>query len=195
MLSLQLMKEVIFSTGNATKFVTASQACAKCGVRLVQQNLEIDEIQGEDAEKIAIDKATKAYALIKKPVVVSDNSWAFLGLKGFPGPYMSSINHWFTPEDFLHLTLPLTDRAVTLTQYIIYQNKDVRKVFTAQCKGKLLKEIRGISVHPNHTIITMSGDDGLSIAEVYNSSGDNSSRSIAELWKEFARWYIKNTPN
>ncbi len=186
------MKEVIFSTGNAIKYMTASQACEKYGIKLIQQQVEIDEIQAEDAEKIAMDKATKAYALIKKPVVVSDDSWAFLGLMGFPGPYMSSINHWFTPEDFLRLTASLTDRSVILTQYIVYQNKDVQKVFTAQSKGELLKEIRGTSVHPNHTIITMSGDNGSSIAEVYKSGADTSNRIVAKLWNEFAQWYSKN---
>lgn len=183
------MKELIFSTGNAVKFMTGSQACEKHGVRLIKRQLEINEIQGEDSEQIARDKAVKAYALINQPLVVSDDSWAFLGLKGFPGPYMSSINKWLTPEDFLRLTSSLTDRRVVLTQYIVYQKKDEQKVFTAQSKGELLKEIRGTSVHPNHTLITMEGDNGLSIAEVYKSGADTSNRIVAKLWSEFAQWY------
>src|SRR5579859_1519227 len=106
------MKEVIFSTGNATKYRLAAQTCEKNGIKLIQKHLYIDEIQGEEPKKIVLDKAAKAYATLKKPVVVSDDSWAFQGLKGFPGPYMSSINHWFAPEDFLRLTLPLADRSV-----------------------------------------------------------------------------------
>ncbi len=186
------MKEVIFSTGNATKYRLASQTCEKYGINLVQKHINIDEIQSEEPKKIVLDKATKAFAVLKKPVVVSDDSWAFQGLKGFPGPYMSSINHWFTPEDFLRLTLPLTDRSVILTQYIVYQTENGQKLFAALSRGELLKEIRGTSIHPNHTLITMEGDSGLSIAEVYNSDIDNSNRKIAELWKQFAQWYDKN---
>lgn len=77
---------LIFSTGNPEKFAIGSQTCRGYGIELSQNSLEIDEIQGEDAERIVRDKADKAYSLIGEPVIVSDDSWEIPGLGGFPGP-------------------------------------------------------------------------------------------------------------
>jgi len=191
MLQSQLMKEVIFSTGNDGKFLTAKHVCGHFGIKLSQESADIAEIQEENPEKVATDKASKAFTLLQRPVVITDDSWAFKGLKGFPGVYMHSINVWFTPEDFLRLTLPLPDRAVVLTQYLVYCDGVTQKVFTKQTEGELLKEIRGASKHPSHTVITLSGDNGLSIAEAYDQTTDKSTRKSAQIWKEFAEWFIK----
>lgn len=191
MLQSHTMKGVIFSTGNAEKFITAKHVCDHYHIRLTQKNSDIVEIQEENSENIALDKASKAFALVNKPVVITDDSWAFSGLKGFPGAYMHSINEWFSPKDFLRLVLPLVDRKVVLTQYLVYQDRYDQKVFMWQTEGQLLKEIRGISEHPSHTIITLSGDNGLSIAEAFDQATDKSTRQSAKIWQDFAMWFKK----
>lgn len=183
------MKQVIFSTGNAHKFLTAKHTCERYQIELTQKNVDITEIQEEDPLKVATDKAAKAFAIVGQPVVISDDSWAFSGLKGFPGVYMHSINAWFTAEDFLRLVLPLEDRSVTLTQYVVYADGHQQKIFTRNTHGQLLKEIRGRSPHPSHTIVTLDGDNGLSIAEAYDGGADKSSRQPALIWHEFAAWF------
>ena len=183
------MKDLVFSTGNNSKFVSAKQVCEAAGINLIQKDAEITEIQEENPENVALDKAAKAFNTIGQPLVITDDSWAFAGLSGFPGVYMHSINEWFTPEDFLRLTLPLVNRDVTLTQYLVYVDDSQQKVFTRQSKGKLLSEIRGKSQHPSHTILTMEEDNGLSIAEVYESAQDTTARQPAIIWHDFVQWY------
>jgi non-canonical purine NTP pyrophosphatase (RdgB/HAM1 family) len=189
MLQFQLMKEVVFSTGNDEKFLTAKHVCDHYSIQLTQRNVDVAEIQEENPEKVALDKASKAYTLVKQPVVITDDSWAFSGLKGFPGVYMHSINEWFAPEDFLRLILPLTDRKVVLTQYLVYDDGRAQKIFTRQTTGELLKEIRGNSKHSSHTVIALSGDNGMSIAEAYDQAKDKSTRKSAQIWHEFAEWF------
>jgi inosine/xanthosine triphosphate pyrophosphatase family protein len=104
------MKNLIFSTGNDEKFITAQHACEQYSIDLKQQEVDVTEIQEEDPKKVAVDKANKAFNSIGKPLVITDDSWAFAGLNGFPGVYMHSINTWFTPDDFLRLVLPLENR-------------------------------------------------------------------------------------
>ena len=183
------MKQLLFSTGNADKFLIAKHVCDSSSISLIQADIELPEIQEENPEKVALDKAIKAFNKLGKPVVISDDSWAFAGLKGFPGVYMHSINEWFTPEDFLRLTLPIENRAATLTQYLVYIDSTQQKIFTHQTKGSLLKEIRGTSAHPSHTIITIDGDNGLSIAEVYEGVGNKSTIHTARIWHDFVNWY------
>ncbi len=184
------MKKLLFSTGNADKLFTAQQVCKKHGIEIVQRNLDIPEIQDENPEKVAMDKAMKAFLMAKEPVVISDDSWAFLGLNGFPGVYMHSMNEWFTSEDFLRLVLPLKDRRVIFTQYLVYDNGKEQKVFTHQSKATLLKEIRGSSKHPSLTITSMESDNGKSIAEVIKQRSNNSDHEAAIIWNEFAQWYV-----
>jgi inosine/xanthosine triphosphate pyrophosphatase family protein len=77
------MKELVFSTGNAEKFLTAQHVCRLYGIELIRMNINPPEIQEEDPAKVAIDKAAKAFAACKYPVVITDDSWAFSGLKTF----------------------------------------------------------------------------------------------------------------
>lgn len=85
------MKELLYVTGNTEKVGVANSFCAPHQIKLIQLQLDIDEIQGEDSEIISLDKARKAFAEIGKPLVISDDSWSITGLNGFPGPYMKSI--------------------------------------------------------------------------------------------------------
>ena len=183
------MKKLLFNTGNRTKLLNAQQVCAHYGVKVVQENIEVNEIQSEDPRQVAINKAKSVYSLLKKPVVVSDDSWSFMGLDGFPGVYMHSVNTWLKPGDFLRLTLPLKDRRVILTQFLVYIDEHGEKIFADNTEGKLLNEIRGNSPHPSHTIISMPGDNGLSIAEAYEQGIDRSERKTAKIWHDFAKWY------
>lgn len=182
------MKQLVFLTGNAEKLSTAKTVCEKYGINIVQKKADTTEIQEEDPEKVALDKAAKAFSIVKQPVVITDDSWSFSGLNGFPGVYMHSINEWFTPEDFLRLTLSLADREVVFTQYLVYTDGVEQKTFTSQSKGSLLKEIRGKSKHTSHTVIAMEGDGGLSIAEAIQAS-DRSARQSSRVWHDFAKWY------
>lgn len=187
------MNDLTFVTGNAQKFSIAQPVFADRGINLLQVQLDIDEIQGEVADKIVRDKLQKAYSATGKPTLVNDDSWSFSGLGGFPGPYMKSIMHWFTAEDFLHLTFPLQDRRVTLSQWIGYQDADGQKLFTLDYTGIVLPELRGTSGSSLEKIISMPGDNGRSIAESYDNGANTTDREVAEGYRQFIDWYQGRT--
>ena len=103
------MQQLLFSTGNTGKVSTAQSVCDMFDIQLVPAPVEIIEIQSETGEPIARHKAQEAYRQLQQPLVVTDDSWIIPGLNGFPGPYMKSMNEWFTPEIWLHLTKDLKD--------------------------------------------------------------------------------------
>jgi non-canonical purine NTP pyrophosphatase (RdgB/HAM1 family) len=187
------MKQLLFATGNAKKFVTAQQTCEQHGIQLVQISLAVTEIQEENAEKVALDKAAKAFEVIQKPVTITDDSWSFSGLNGFPGVYLHSINEWFTPEDFLRLTSGLKDRQITQTQYLIYTDHQKQRVFKNQTAGIILTEARGTSKYPHEPVLSLAGDNGLSIAEAYEKASDKSTRDSARVWHDFATWFSQES--
>lgn len=185
------MTSLIFATGNTNKFLIGKLVCKENGIDLLQKDLDIDEIQSDAPEKIIINKLNKAYKLCTSPVLVSDDYWEIPGLNGFPGPYMKAINKWFRPEDFLRLTLTLEDRRVFLTQRIAYKDSINQKIFDVKTEGEIQKEIRGQQSTANQKIMSMNGDNGLTISEVYDKFTDEErkNRDTAEIWREFLKWY------
>lgn len=186
------MHTILFSTGNTEKFEIAKASCEPLGLQLEQLALDIDEIQAEDGEIVVARKARDAFAAAGKPVVVSDDSWNIPGLRGFPGPYMKSMDHWLTPQDFINLTGPLEDRRIILVQLLAYQDADTYKLFRTEYVGTLLREPRGNYGRPLQKVVTMPGDDGLSIAEVYDQGRlQHENREVGEGWRKLAEWYTK----
>jgi XTP/dITP diphosphohydrolase len=184
--------QVLCATTNTLKFGIGKNVCAKYDIELTQAIVDIDEIQGEDPEKIVARKAQDAFKALQKPVVVSDDSWAISGLRGFPGAYMKSVNHWFTPEDFIRLTKDLADRRVFLQQYLAYHDGVETVIFKNDIPGKLLTEPRGIHGDPAFKVVALDADNGLSIAEVYDAGKEHEPGRFArrkDAWHGFAEWY------
>ena len=77
-----------FATGNKDKLREAEQIL---GIKLNSIQLDLDEIQELDSDKIAEHKAKQAWDLIKKPLVIWDQSLYIHCLNDFPGPLIK----WF----------------------------------------------------------------------------------------------------
>lgn len=99
---------------------------------------------------------------------------------------MKSVNLWFTPEDWLRLTLPLKDRRIILRQYAVYQDKDIQKVFVKELTGKIMTEIRGTSPYPHSTITSF--DDGEHTDAQFHERGESAVQGLQTVWHEVAPW-------
>jgi len=183
------MKELLYVTGNNIKFRQASRVSEPFGITLQQAKVDVHEIQAETGEPIARDKAAKAFEILNKPLVVSDDNWMIPGLKNFPGPYMRYMNEWFSSEDWLRLTASLKDRRVILQQIVVYQDANGQRAFSVDISGILLYEIRGISPYPHATI--MSFDGGKHSNAEYHEKGESASQHHHNVWRDFAEWYAK----
>lgn len=182
------MSTILIATTNAEKIRTARAALKTFGWKVTQQELDISEIQHEVSEVIARDKAQKAFDLVKQPVVVNDDSWLIPGLNGWPGPYMKSMNHWFTPEDFLRLTAPLQDRRVILQQHIVYQDQRGQRYFTVELEGVLLPKVKGAFAKAPHTTIISMTPDGRSVAEVFSRGQAATFAQMPTAWHQLGAW-------
>jgi len=187
------MPPIAFATTNPEKLAIAQVVCSQKGLQVQQVNLDIDEIQGENPEAIIKDKAARAYKQYKAPIVVSDDSWSIPALNGFPGAYMKSINYWFRPEDFLHLMDGIEDRTIILSQYLAYINGKETIIFKNDIPGVIIEEVRGKSDRsPNMTVITLDGDNGRTIAEVFGQDRtfvEERYKSRPDAWHELLKWY------
>lgn len=176
---------ISFATSNADKLRSARLVCAKFGIEITQQPLDIVEIQAEDGEAVVRDKAAKAFALLKKPVIVNDDCWIIPALNGFPGPYMKSINEWFTPEDLFRLTKSLKNRQIILRQYAVFQDEHGQHLFAMDIEGTMLREPRTLSGKPNETLVTFDGKR--SVAE-FHAEDKSPLEGRQTVWHELAPW-------
>lgn len=181
------MRPLLYATGNTDKFRQAQLVCSQAGIELIQDSLEVPEIQGEDPEVIARDKAQKAFAKFQKPVIVSDDSWQVHGLRGFPGPYMKSVSKWFSVDDWLNLTRPLTNKQASVRQIVVYQDQAGQQLFSLELPAVLIDEARGSS-HNAFDCITSFDNGAHTVAEV-NSQGRSALGHLPSVWHDFAEWY------
>lgn len=183
------MQRLVYVTGNTNKFTAAQHFCTQKGIEIGQLVLDIDEIQGENGELIALDKAKRAYEQSKRPLVVSDHCWSIPGLNGFPGAYMKSVTHWFTVQNFIDLTKNLDDRRTILTEYLVYTDGTDTKVFTHERYGEILREPRGSSPVSWEQIVVMNESEGLTIAETFEQNRMPDAQEAWRAWDDFAAWY------
>lgn len=184
-----MTENIIFASGNTEKFYIAQSACRPYDITLVQQPSGVDEIQAEDPETVIRDKVKRVFEELNQPVIVSDDSWAIPALQGFPGPYMKSINQWLSMQDWLNLMKPYEDRSVILIQLLAYYDGTAVSVFQSELNGTFLREPHGNYGSPFQKVVTMSGDHGLSIAEVYDKGPQHDKREVTGCWNKFLNWY------
>lgn len=186
------MKKIIFATGNKEKIQIARMICAEANIKIIPQTLLLDEIQAEDAETIIKNKVRQAFEKLREPVVVSDDAWDIKALRGFPGPYIKSINTWFIPEDYIRLMNGVEDRRITLHQYLAYTDGNQTKVFRNDIHGVISNEAKGrIDKYPNMSVIILDADNGKTIAEVYEQGLHNDLsryKRQSDAWHYFVEW-------
>lgn len=187
------MPKVLFATGNKEKFNIAQEICQPEGVELTMFDVETHEIQSEDSKEVTMHKLEEKFSLSNKmPVLVSDDSWEIPGLKGFPGPYMKSIDEWFTPQNMLDLMRSVDDRTIILHQYLAYKDSKLLKLFHNRIYGYILEEPKGSYGKPIQKVVGLKIDNGLSISEVYDISNEHDSgrfRNKNDVWPQFINWY------
>lgn len=81
------MKDILLVTGNPHK-LEEWQRMMPSEVNLSSVDIDLDEIQSDDPEKIIADKARRAYGVVEKPVIVEDISAGLESLQGLPGPFV-----------------------------------------------------------------------------------------------------------
>jgi XTP/dITP diphosphohydrolase len=181
--------DLVYVTGNSSKFKFAHDFLTPYGFNLIQETVDIHEIQHGDIVEIAKDKATKVYKILKKPLFVSDHGWYVKALNGFPGPYMKYINQWLTSQDLINLMKDHHDREVLFKENICFIDQDQVKVFTFSQKGYLLNEAKG-DIETSANVISFEGPNGRSITQVNQETGHSAS-DPSKMWEEFAKWLKK----
>jgi inosine triphosphate pyrophosphatase len=131
------MKIITLVTGNAGKLKEWQRLFPK-DIKLVNQDIDLDEIQSLDLEAIITDKVRRAYEIVGDPVIVEDISAGLYELKGMPGPFIKYFEQTLGPDALFKLASKDGVPAI-VTAMIAYYDGVETIVVRADVAGKVVK--------------------------------------------------------
>lgn len=132
--------DLIFVTGNAGKVVDVSRVLS---IPLHQVDLDIDEIQSLDLEKIARHKAIAAFAQLQERLIVDDTGVYIKAWHGFPGPFIKHIQTAGGAQLLLDMMRGQTERRAYFHCVAAYHDgKDIH-IHTGRLDGTITTSLQG----------------------------------------------------
>lgn len=139
----QLSSSVLFATSNSSKYEEAKNILAKHDITLEHFECELDEIQSNSIQKIALAKAKDALTRCNKPIIVDDAGIFIDALGGFPGPYSAYVQETIGNDGILRL-LDSNNRCASFVATVAYAAPNVAPCAFESCvKGSIPSSPRG----------------------------------------------------
>lgn len=180
--------DIYFVTTNANKFNEVKAILSSYKIEVKMANLALLEIQSDDLEAIAAEKAKDACRKLNAAVIVEDDGLFIRALNGFPGPFSSFVFRTIGNEGIIQLMKTQSDRNATFRSVIAYcEPKNMLLDFVANVNGEISTEIRGVGWGYDPIFIPTASE--LTYTELGNKKNDVSHRKLA--LEKFAQW-IKN---
>jgi len=180
------MKKIIYITTNLDKFNKAKQNLNPLGIELEQKEIELEEIQSFSGDEVVRKKVKQAFEMIKKPVLVSDDSWSIPALHGFPATNMKQCNHFLTADDWLRLMNGVQDRRIFLITYLAFCDGQKTSIFSMTEECYFLNQIQGHHQTAPHLAVVAFHGEKQSLAE-YITQGIKAQTSQKDFWTQVAK--------
>ncbi len=181
---MPMSSSVLFASSNENKYKEAKTILSKFGLNLRFFKCNLQEIQAETLEEIALHKVNQAFLGCSKPVIIEDDGLFIDSLNGFPGPYSSFAFKTIGNKGILNLLK--SKRKAKFQSVIAYcERKNDVMLFKATVDGRISDKTCG----------TKWGYDPIFIPEghdkTYSQIRDKNSVSHRYLaLRKFAMWYL-----
>ena len=136
------MKSIVFVTGNKHKIKEAEEILH---IPLETADIDLEEIQETDLEKVALHKLQQAYERIRKPVMVDDVGVYIHAWNNFPGPLIKWVVKAKEPSGSLILKMLQgeKDRTVTVRLAVGFHDGKMPHLFFGEIQGTIADKMRG----------------------------------------------------
>ncbi len=134
--------ELFMVTSNIHKFVETREFAKEYGIKLIQKNIDIQEIRGT-LEDIIMAKAKKAYEEIKTPVICDDSGFFIDSLNDFPGEFSRFVIEKIGNEGIIKLMENKESKGAEFRCMACYFDGSNFKLSLGIVRGKVIDEIRG----------------------------------------------------
>ncbi|MBU4269923.1 hypothetical protein KJ644_03630 [Candidatus Dependentiae bacterium] len=186
-----MKQEIFFVTGNSGKFKEVKTYIEKYvpEIELKQLKVDITEIQSMDQKEICIDKALKAWSMIKKPLIVDDGAIYFEKYNKFPGTMTKYVYEGLGFDGILKL-VDNGDKAYFLLQIAYIKNPDNIILFEGKSEGTIRKfeKFNGDPSLPYASIFVPTGSNKI-YEELRNTKEGEPFMHRIKALKAFVDWY------
>jgi non-canonical purine NTP pyrophosphatase (RdgB/HAM1 family) len=133
--------KITLASGNKAKIRETEEIL---DIDLEVSEIELDEIQDLELDKVALHKINQAYSILKKPVMIDDVSFEIEAWNGFPGPLIKwMLKAGDGPALLLKLLENETNRNATAKLAIGFHDGKEPRLFIGEAKGTVALEIKG----------------------------------------------------
>ncbi len=184
---------VIFVSKNRYKFEEMQKILYKYDISIKLRKLEVPEKAEGTIKEVAIDKAQKAYALVKKPLIIEDTGVFFDDYKNFPGINAKRMFLQLGFPGLLALAKSSKSKKAHFTTVVCYiWGKNSYKTFVGKMNGKLLTKLSGKEkdVLPYEKFFVPHGKNK-SLSHITREEKNKFSHR-AKATEKFGKWYSKN---
>ena len=183
---MQQSSELFFVSSNENKFQETERILSNFGMQINFFKTTLEEIQSNNLNDIAEQKAINAYEIVKKPIIIEDDGLFINALNGFPGPYSSYVYDTIGNKGIMNLLENFQVRDAKFVSIIAYCDDDSEvKLFESSIPGKISSIIEKGGWGYDPIFIP----DGESTTYANVSDKDKFSHRSASLTK-FSNWFL-----
>ena len=175
--------DLFFVSSNRHKYQESKIILDSLGINLGFLKSNLEEIQSNSLNAIAIAKARDAFSKFKKPVIIEDDGLFIDSIDGFPGPYSSYVFKTIGNKGILNLLK--NNRKAKFVSIITYCDKTILQSFVGKIDGKISKTQKGNGW--GYDPIFIPNNYKKTFAEI-NDKNKLSHRYKA--LKKFSNWYL-----
>lgn len=175
--------DLFFVSSNSHKYQEANTILDSLGINLGFLKSNLEEIQSNSLDAIAIAKARDAFSKFKKPVIIEDDGLFIDSIDGFPGPYSSYVFKTIGNKGILNLLK--NNRKAKFVSIITYCDKTILQSFKGKLDGRISKIQKGKGW--GYDPIFIPNNSKKTFAEL-NNKNELSHRYKA--LKKFSNWYL-----
>ena len=168
---------------NSHKYQEAKFILDSLGISLGFLKSNLEEIQSNSLDTIAIAKARDAFSKFKRPVIIEDDGLFIDSIDGFPGPYSSYVFKTIGNKGILNLLK--NNRKAKFVSIITYCDKTNLQSFEGKLDGKIsrIQKGKGWGYDP----IFIPNNSKKTFAEINNK---NELSHRCKALKKFSNWYL-----
>ena len=175
--------DLFFVSSNNHKYQEAKIILDSLGINIGYLKSDLEEIQSNSLNAIAMAKARDAFSKFKKPVIIEDDGLFIDSIDGFPGPYSSYVFKTIGTKGILNLLK--NNRKAKFISIITYCDKKSLQSFEGKLDGRISKsqEGKGWGFDP----IFIPNNYKKTFAELNNK---NKLSHRYKALKKFSKWYL-----
>ena len=151
-------KRVVFLTGNPHKKEIAGTVFSEYGLEVEAHDIDLEEIQETDIEKIALWSAKEGAKRLNMPVIKTDVGFSIDALNGFPGAFGKYVFPQLGADGLLRLMAGKTNRHATSIEVLAFATPDGKtKTWTRVQDLEILTAPKGVG-SAMEQIMVVSGE-------------------------------------